>query len=219
MTVPLPSTSARGRRSKRPSGDERERAIRETLGKLLEERPFNDISIDDLARGAGISRPTFYFYYGSKEAVLLALMAEIVLEADAVSDVAQAAIEQDPQHFLRQALAAYVTTFGSHRWVIIACNQAAATNPRVRELWNLIRERWVQMGADGITAERKRIGLTGLLPARELSIALLNMNEGVMYSMFAGEQPSIAEDRVLDVLTNVWANAVYEDRPLPPAAT
>ena len=47
-------------------------------------------------------------------------------------------------------------------------------------------------------------------PARELAIALINMNEGVMYSMFAGEQPAIPQERMIDVLTNIWINAVYE---------
>ena len=65
---------ARGRRTRRPTGDDRERTILETAEHLLEERPIHEISVDDLARGAGISRPTFYFYFPSKEAVLLTLL-------------------------------------------------------------------------------------------------------------------------------------------------
>lgn len=207
---PAAQSPARGRRAKRPSGDEREQAIRETLEKLLETTPFHEISIDDLAKGAGISRPTFYFYFESKEAVLLTLMDEIVTQADAASDIAQAMLEQDPQKFLRDALSAYVTILGAHRWVMVAGNQAAATSEEVRDLWNVVRERWVQMGADAIAAERKRIGFTGAVAPRELSIALLNMNEGVMYSHFAGEEPAVPEDQVIDVLSNVWISAVYE---------
>lgn len=204
------ATPARGRRTKRPSGEERERAIRATLEKLLESKSLHEISIDDLARGAGISRPTFYFYYESKESVLLALMDEIVREADAASDLAQLAIEQDPQRFLRDALAAYVTILGGHRGVIVASNEAAAASPEVRRLWNVVRERWVKMGADAIAAERERVRITGELSARELAIALISMNEGVMYAMFAGEQPAIPQERMIDVLTNIWINAVYE---------
>src|SRR6476620_7621514 len=64
----------RGRRAPRVTGDERERAILETFERLLGERPLHEISVDDLARGAGISRPTFYFYFASKQAVLLTLV-------------------------------------------------------------------------------------------------------------------------------------------------
>lgn len=207
-----PATPTRGRRSKRPSGDEREQAIRETLESLLAEKSFHEISIDDLARGAGISRPSFYFYFESKEAVLLTLMDEIVRQADAASDIAQVAIERDPQRFLSDALAAYVTILGAHRGVIVAGNQAAAASAEVRRLWNIVRERWVQMAADAIAAERRRVGMKGTLSERELAIALINMNEGVMYAMFAGEEPAIPEERMIEVLTNIWVNAVYEGK-------
>jgi TetR/AcrR family transcriptional regulator, ethionamide resistance regulator len=60
------SRSPRGRRSARPSGDDRELAILTTAEQLLKNRPLADISVDDLAKGAGISRPTFCFYFKSK---------------------------------------------------------------------------------------------------------------------------------------------------------
>ena len=57
-----------------------------TAERLLEERPFADISVDDLAKGAGLSRPTFYFYFPSKDAVLLTLFERVIAEADAAFD-------------------------------------------------------------------------------------------------------------------------------------
>ena len=85
MAAPLGSKTSlpRGRRSARPSGDDRELAILATAEQLLEKRPLSDISVDDLAKGAGISRPTFYFYFASKDAVLLTLFERILAEADA----------------------------------------------------------------------------------------------------------------------------------------
>src|SRR6201996_4638102 len=70
--------AGRGRRSIRPSGDDREQAILATAERLLEERAYADISVDDLAKGAGLSRPTFYFYFKSKEAVLLSLLEPMI---------------------------------------------------------------------------------------------------------------------------------------------
>ena len=72
----------RGRRSARISGDERQDAILITAEALLAERSFDDVSIEDLARGAGISRPTFYFYFPSKDAVLLALLDRVITEVE-----------------------------------------------------------------------------------------------------------------------------------------
>src|SRR3954467_15860365 len=74
--VAFPSTrrGARGRRPPRPSGDERELAILTTCEKLLAERPLSAISVDDLSRGAGISRPTSCCGFASQAAVLLTLL-------------------------------------------------------------------------------------------------------------------------------------------------
>src|SRR3954454_18377559 len=82
----------RGRRSARPTGDDREAAILATAEQLLGERPLTEVSVDDLARGAGISRPTFYFYFRSRDAVLLTLLDRVVAEADAASAAAFATV-------------------------------------------------------------------------------------------------------------------------------
>src|SRR5215212_8329637 len=71
----------RGRRTPRASGDDRQRAILETAERLLADRSLSEISVDDLARGAGISRPSFYFYFPSKEAVLLTIVDRLVADA------------------------------------------------------------------------------------------------------------------------------------------
>src|SRR6478609_10009072 len=99
MSAPLPASEAtpRGRRTPRASGDERERAIRATAERLLEEQPLNEISVEDLARGAGISRPTFYFYFPSKDAVVLTLIDHMVEEAAIDRDEALAELAADPR--------------------------------------------------------------------------------------------------------------------------
>jgi AcrR family transcriptional regulator len=82
VTTASQPRAARGRRVARPSGDERELAILQTATRLLDERPIHEISVDDLAKGAGISRPIFYFYFPSKDAVLMGLIERVIVEAD-----------------------------------------------------------------------------------------------------------------------------------------
>ncbi|MFY9265611.1 MAG: TetR/AcrR family transcriptional regulator [Solirubrobacterales bacterium] len=218
----LPQTQepgqARGRRVRRASGDERESAILETAEALLESQPFHEISIDDLARGAGISRSTFYFYFPSKEAVLLTLLDGVIAHADAGHDRAKAMLENNPAAFLRDSINAYVTSFGSHRAVTLAGAEAHATNPEVRKLWNQVREGWVQEAASAIAAERDRGAAPPGPPARDLAIALIQMNEGVLRATFAGDEPAVDEDDLIDVLHSIWLNAVYGHVPPAPLA-
>ncbi len=200
--------SPRGRRSTRVSGDERERAILATAEQLLEQRPLHEISVDDLARGAGISRPTFYFYFASKEAVLLALMDRVVEEARRGIELAM--LSTDPPRVVRQGIASVYETFRQHRAVALAASDASATSPAVRDLWSRVMEVFVAETTAAIETERARgAAPDGGISAHDLAVALNLMNERVHYATFAGEQPSIGEDAVLDTLVRVWLLAIY----------
>ncbi|WP_116115317.1 TetR/AcrR family transcriptional regulator [Amycolatopsis ruanii] len=208
--------AARGRRAPRPSGDERELAILATAERLLAERPLSEISTDDLARGAGISRPTFYFYFRSKDAVLLTLLDRVTEEADRASSAVFDTPGPSPAQRWRQCLDAIYTTFRAHRAVALAAAEARHTNAEVRELWAGMMETWVRRTAEAIEAERARGAAPAGLPARDLAIALNSMNERVLYATFGGDGPAVPEADVVDVLLDVWLTTIYRTTE-PPA--
>jgi AcrR family transcriptional regulator len=214
--APTPSRQTRGRRSPRATGEDRERAILQTAERLLEERPLHEISVDDLARGAGISRPTFYFYFASKEAVLLTLMDRLVEEAR--SGVELELLSKDPAGVVRGALQAIHETFREHRAVTLAAADARAASAEVRELWARVMERFVQETTLAIEAERARGAAPPGVPARDLAIALNWMNERVFHAALEDESPAIGHETILDTLVEVWLRAIYATdapRPLP----
>jgi TetR/AcrR family transcriptional regulator, ethionamide resistance regulator len=220
MPEPSREPAARGRRTARPSGDDRELAILATAERLLAEQPLGAISVDDLARGAGISRPTFYFYFASKDAVLLTLLDRVVAEADAAMARAELAVAEAagrtgelPRAAWRQAIAAYYDTFRAHRGLTLAWAEARSTNSEVRELWAAVFEGWVRRSAAAIEAERARGAAPPGVPARNLAVALTSMNERVLYATFSGDGPAVAEDDVVDVLLGIWLSAVYGAPP------
>jgi AcrR family transcriptional regulator len=207
--IPTRDQAARGRRAPRASGDERERAILATAERLLDERSLNEISVEDLASGAGISRPTFYFYFPSKDAVLLTLVERMVEESVSTREEALAKLAREPRAGWRQGLQASFEAFGSRRGAILAAAELRATNAEARELWSQVMEGWVADVTAIIEAERARGVAPPGQPARDLAIALVQMNERVHFSTFVEEAPSLAEDRVLDVLVDIWVRAIY----------
>ena len=208
------SRSPRGRRAPRATGDERERAILETAERLLAERPINEISVDDLARGAGISRPTFYFYFSSKDAVLLALLDRVVEEARASRGDALERHGDDPRDRLRQAISGIYATFRSHRAAMLAGADASSASPEVREVWSTVMEGFVDETAAAIEAERAAGAAPEGLPARDLAISLNLMNERLLLAAFAGYEPAVAEDDLVDTIVAIWFSAIY-GRPAP----
>ena len=200
----------RGRRGTRASGDDRERAILETAERLLEERPLNEISVDDLAKGAGISRPTFYFYFPSKDAVVLTIIDRLVAAAAGSREEALTTLAQgDPQAGLRRGLEDLYAAFRSRRAVVMAAAELRTTNSEARDLWAEVMEGWVTDVTAVIEVERARGAAPPGQPARDMAIALVQMNERVQYATFADESPSLEDDRVLDVLVDIWLRAIY----------
>lgn len=208
VTTASSARPSRSRRSDRPSGDDRELAILETAERLLEQRPLTDISVDDLARGAGLSRPTFYFYFRSKDAVLLTLFEKVIVEADSALEGMVANPPGDLRALWRTGIRLFVETFGSHRAVSLAAD-AARTNTDLRELWSGFMQKWVGHIAAVIEAERARGAAPVTLPAHHLSAALNLLNEKVMLTSFADETPSIPGEHVLDTLVHLWVASIY----------
>lgn len=206
-----PGANGRGRRATRVSGDDRERAILETAERLLEEKPLSEISVDDLARGAGISRPTFYFYFPSKDAVVMTIVERLVEEATGSRDeVLTALAESGPRAGLEKALENLYAAFRSRPGVVRAGADLRATSHReAQDLWTQVMSGWVDDVTAMIEFERGRGAAPAGQPARELAIVLVQMNERVQYATLLDESPSLEVDRVLDVLIDVWLRAIY----------
>jgi AcrR family transcriptional regulator len=201
---------SRGRRATRPSGDERESAILTTLERMLEGRPFAEISVDDLAKGAGLSRPTFYFYFASKEAVLVRLFARMIADIDpARHEGAGTTLAEDPEAVWREGIFAFFDALRPHRAVALAGLAAMANNEDLRHLWSAFMTAWVDYTAALITAERARGAAPDTIPARDLATALNLMNERVVFASQDTQNPTLPEDAALEALAHVWVASIY----------
>jgi TetR/AcrR family transcriptional regulator, ethionamide resistance regulator len=213
VTTASQPRATHGRRATRPSGDDRELAIFSTLERLLEDRPFAAISVDDLAKGAGISRPTFYFYFPSKDAVLLTLFERVLAEADAAFGGGITDYSVDPAGAWRDGIYSFFEPLRTHMAVALAGVAATATNAEIRQTWSTFMQNWVDRTAAVITAERARGAAPETVPAQDLAAALNLMNERTMFASYTGQKPAISEDAALDTLVHVWITSIYGHTP------
>ena len=63
------------RRGARTKGDEREDQILSAMRSLLADHPIDDVTIDDIARAAGVTRGAVYHHYDSKPGLFAAVAA------------------------------------------------------------------------------------------------------------------------------------------------
>ena len=209
MTSSSTTRAPRGRRAARPSGDDREAALLATARQLLETKKFADISVDDLAKGAGISRPTFYFYFPSKEAVLLSLIDPLIKRADTGFDSALEDMPSDPKRAIRHGIEIFFSSFASHPATARAGTEALNSSPEFRAFWLGLMQKWIALTASLITAERQRGAAPETIPAMDLATSLNLMNERTMMAALSTEQPAVAYDNVVDTLAHIWLTSIY----------
>ncbi|MEJ7650667.1 MAG: TetR/AcrR family transcriptional regulator [Nakamurella sp.] len=203
-----PPPSTRGRRSARMSGDDRERAILAAAEAMLAQRTLDEISIDDLAGAAGISRPTFYFYFASKDAVLLQLLDRVIAEVDrrgaaVIPDTSAASPD------FANAINVFVEVFAEHRGVTVATVAARLSSPAIQELWSISMQRWVDHVAEVIAAEQERGAAPRGIDPHHLSTVLNTMNEQVLSATFTRTVPFVPTDEVGAILHATWRRAIY----------
>lgn len=201
------------------SGDERERALLTSAERLLSERALHEISVDDLARGAGLSRSAFYFYFSSKEQLLLTLMERLIEEQVEAEDQTRALLVDEPVRAWREVLTASLVMWEAHRGVFQAAAQARRTDAEVGAVWEQLIENFVERTTRAIESERARGAASSTAPARELAICLVRMNERVFESLTqdpdAGPEVVAQRRRTLDTVIAVWLAAVYGTAPFP----
>jgi len=205
-----PSRLPPSRRRGPAKGDLKERAILETCERLLAEKPLRDISVDELATGAEISRPSFYFYFESKDAVLRALVEDVV---NRMYSEAEGWLEQSgdpPEVVISRSIEAGAAQWREHGPVLRAAVQTWGTVPEMRVFWEAIVGRFVAQSAERIEEERQNgDAVPGGPDATAVATALIWMNERCFYTNSLGAEVALASEDLVPTLAEIWLRVLY----------
>ncbi|GAA1304746.1 TetR/AcrR family transcriptional regulator [Saccharothrix xinjiangensis] len=204
-----PRAGTVGSRRRPSKGDVTSQAILDTAARLLRTRALDDVAVDELAAGAGISRSTFYFHFASREAVLHALSGAVV---DALYESASAWLrrgDEPPEVAVRRALGAGLAVWRKHGAVLRAAARARDTDPMMREFWSGVARRFVEATASRIELERAAGVAPGGPDARSLAAVLVSMNEQTFLNRSRSRRSTARDRELVDTLTCVWLRSVY----------
>ncbi len=192
------------RRRSAPKGDLAEQAILDHAERLLAERPLAGIAIDELAAAAGISRPSFYFYFASREAVLRTLAERITDELYRSSEAWLRRSDESPEAAIRRTLEANLALWRQHGTVLRATWHAREADPELRQLWDAVSRRFIDATAAQLERERTEPPPPD---ARALAAVLIGMNHNAFLE--ADRRPPRADRELVDTLAAVWLRTVY----------
>lgn len=197
-------------RRKPRKGDLTAQAILDTAERLLETRPLDEIAVDELTTGAGISRSTFYFHFESREAVLYALAEGIAEDLYRSASVWLRRGGESPAAAIRRAIEATLQLWRQHGAVLRASVRARDVDPHLRRFWAEVGRRFIDSTAEQIESERAAgVALPGPPPARSLAAVLVTMNEQACFNQTVSRRPAGTDAELVDTLTTIWLRAVY----------
>lgn len=203
-------SEGRSRRRHRP--EEAERIILAAARALLRERPFREMTVERVMERTGLSRPSFYVYFGDRYELVTRLLEGVggLLYAldlpwtsgDTRGGPAEAAA------MLREVIRRRVTAFDEYGPVVRAISDAARYDARIEEVYRRgLLQRTIQSVSDRISRDVAAGHSPKDLVPMETARALVLMTE--RYLLDAPADPTEDGEAKLRTLEEVWVRTLY----------
>jgi AcrR family transcriptional regulator len=203
--VPVREGQVAGRRRRRtPEAAQRE--IIAAAEQLLRERPFRELTVDEVMRRTGLSRPSFYVYFKDRHELVLRLVQHLSAEMLVVANRWYEAKEPSPS-MLREALEGAVAVYGEHSAVLRALADAAVDDPDVEEAYGDLVQGFVEVTARHIATEIAAGRMLSVNP-QETAKALIWMIERYIYHAFGPTNP-VPPNRVIETVHTIMVRTLY----------
>ena len=187
-----------------------ESAVREALLRLLSEGiPFKKLTVDELARAAGLSRTAFYFYFPGKEQALMSAAAEVSGELYERADTWWHG-EGPPEELVRTALSGLLDVYVRHAPLLRAAVELTSYSQEFDDFYKSLLDRFVRATADHLRREQEA-GRLRPLNCDVVAEGLVWMSERCNHVLIKqGRSP----EELVEALTAVWVHGLYPDRAL-----
>ncbi|MCW3014268.1 MAG: TetR/AcrR family transcriptional regulator [Solirubrobacterales bacterium] len=193
------STDERRVRLRRQRGETRGTIV-EAAEKLLSERSFREVSVDEVMQAAGFARTIFYRHFDDLSDLMLKTTAgafeDLLAAHERVVEIA--AIDEAS---LRAAIRPAVDTFVRHGPLVRAISEAASHDADIERAYSALQDRYVEMTARLL--RRAQAAGARIADPGQTARALTLMNVAYLVDAF-GREPKISADEALQTIVEVW---------------
>jgi AcrR family transcriptional regulator len=206
------TTPAKPARRRRRSPELARREILDATESFLRERPFRELTVDEVMARTTLSRPSFYVYFRGRHELAVQLVEGIGAELYAgaerwLSADGRGGGEGDPGADVRASLAAVADVYVRHGLALGAIADASEHEPDVDAIYGALIDRFVDATAARIAGETAQGQVAGL-DARETARALVLMSERYLTETL-GRLPQEAPEKVVETLARIWVRTLY----------
>jgi AcrR family transcriptional regulator len=190
-----------------------EEDVRAALLRLLGQgKPFKDLTVDELARAAGLSRTAFYFYFPGKSEVLMSSLTAVTEELYAEADRWWHG-RGEPEQLIRIAFQGIVEVFQRHMALLRTSHEVMTYDQEFATFYN---DRIMQRFVIATVEQLSRDSRMRQLDAEAVAEVLVWMVESCNYMLIGarGRPP----EKMVEAYTTVWLHALYPDSAIGNAA-
>jgi AcrR family transcriptional regulator len=214
MTMASIQRQAASDRPRKHSGTTaKELAILDATQELLKTVPLSDLSVAQIIEAAHVSRTSFYFYFSSKDAVVVALVKDVSRE---ISELIRPLLDRgdvEPEEAVRQSLTNWLTVGGEHAAVLAAAAEEWPRSQEIGAVWHGVMRRVAEALARAIERERA----AGVAPpgvgSKALASSLVWATERVFHVSAIGVPGLPSISAAVEPLVQMYMGAIY-GRPL-----
>ena len=204
--VSVGGVEAGGRRRRR-TPEVAEAEIVAAAEALLRERPFRELTVDEVMRRTDLSRPSFYVYFRDRHHLILRVVEHLGNELRTMSQRWYTGSGDGPAQ-AREAMEGFVEVYSTHGAVLRALADAATDDPEVERVYGGLVQSFVDVTARHIEAEMEA-GRVLPLDAQETARALVWMMERYLNRSLGRRPPTTPPQKVADTLTAIWTRVLY----------
>ena len=192
------------RRRRTPEAAQRE--IIEAAESLLRERPFRELTVDEVMRRTELSRPSFYVYFRDRHELVLRVVQHLFQEILTPSNAWLGSDDGGPAE-MRDAMKGAVLVYQEQAHVLRALADAAADDPGVEAAYNGLINTFRDMVSEKLS-QQVAAGRIETVDAHQTSTALMWCAERYLYLSFAPGS-DVDPDAVTQTLSTVWTRTIY----------
>jgi len=204
--VPTKVSPSALRRRPRHSPQETEQEILLAGEQLLRERPFREITVEQIMLRTGLKRPAFYAHFRDRHDLVLRLVEHI---GDQLFEMAGLWLDgEEPEKDLRAAFEGVAAVYVRHGPVLQALVDGVPSDARVETAYRALVQSFIDAAAAHIRSEQAAGRILLTTDPYETARALVWLNERYLSEAF-GRQPPDDPSPVIGALHHIWVATLY----------
>lgn len=171
----------------------------------LRERPYRDLSVEELMASIGLSRTIFYRHFDDLADLVIRRLDEA--SAELYEHERRLAMTAPNPGQIRDALDPAVRTLAHHGPLLRAVAEAASHDERIERGFEAVVERFGVL-IEGYLRMLVAQGKTHLADPAQTARALNLMNLNYLLDAFGGREPKITPEVAVRTLTEIWDGTI-----------